>query len=88
MYTCVYVCMCVCVCGVNAMANERQPKPWICTDTPRQTPTVFHTPQDFIPAEELAKLAAKSGDKAAAEALEKKNAIGEFVLCTLLLFEC
>jgi len=36
--------------------------------------------QDFIPPEELAKLAAKSGDKAAAEALEKKNAIGELVL--------
>jgi len=35
------------------------------------------TLQDFIPPEELAKLAAKSGDKAAAEALEKKNAIGE-----------
>eukprot|EP00967_Tisochrysis_lutea_P107389 scaffold165588_cov18-Tisochrysis_lutea.AAC.2 len=32
--------------------------------------------QDFIPPEELAKLAAKSGDKASAEALEKKNAIG------------
>lgn len=34
------------------------------------------TMQDFIPPEELAKLAAKSGDKASAEALEKQNAIG------------
>ena len=38
--------------------------------------TPYKSLQDFIPPEELAKLAAKSGDKASAEALEKQNAIG------------
>jgi hypothetical protein len=32
--------------------------------------------QDFIPPEELAKLMSKAGDKAAAEAVEAKTAIG------------
>jgi hypothetical protein len=44
--------------------------------------------QDFIPPEELAKLRSKAGDKAAAEAIESKTAIGGCSLSKLLLHMC
>jgi len=60
----------------SAMLNETSFDRRRVTAVYKQDGGRGHHMQDFIPPEELAKLAAKSGDKASAEALEKKNAIG------------